>query len=292
MQTQLPPRVPLFLSVLPGLAGSQGLPGVPGRLGPHRRLLLLPPGLAASPAGVSSWARLLAHPQQPPAGASGGTATPRVNWAAQAKRLYGRKRQAAPRVVPTSQLDDLPPTATKYGFEGLSELQTADECVRRLLSLELGSHSDKLKLKKQQYIALVQRSPEDRSSTEVQIAVLTARIRNYSEHLAQHPRDKTNKRYMLMASDRRKKLLKYLRRTRYDRFEHTCTALNISFQLPPAYHRRASHRWVAKKALVVRVRQLVNERRYRARQEARAQAEQAVQAVQAVQAAPPCEGSG
>ncbi|XP_078733379.1 small ribosomal subunit protein uS15m [Lampetra fluviatilis] len=287
MQNQLPRRVPLLISVLPGLARSpQGLVGAPGCLGPCRRLLL-PPGLASSRAGVSSWARLLAQP--PRAGASGGPATPRVNWAAQAKRLYGRKRQAAPRVVATSQLDDLPPTATKYGFEGLSELQTADECVRRLLSLELGSHSDKLKLKKQQYIALVQRSPEDRSSTEVQIAVLTARIRNYSEHLAQHPRDKTNKRYMLMASDRRKKLLKYLRRTRYDRFEHTCTALNISFQLPPAYHRRASRRWLAKKALVVRVRQLVNERRYRARQEARAQA---AQAAQAEQAAPPCEGSG
>lgn len=289
MQTQLPRRVPLLISVLPG--SPQGLPGAPGRLGPCRRLLL-PAGLASSRAGVSSWARLLAQP--PRAGAGGGTATPRVNWAAQATRLYGRKRQAAapPRVVAASQLDDLPPTATKYGFEGLSELDTADECVRRLLSLELGSHSDKLKLKKQQYIALVQRSPEDRSSTEVQIAVLTARIRNYSEHLAQHPRDKTNKRYMLMASDRRKKLLKYLRRTRYDRFEHTCAALNISFQLPPAYHRRASRRWVAKKALVVRVRQLVNERRYRARQEARAQAAQATQAGQAVQAAPPCEGSG
>lgn len=66
--------------------------------------------------------------------------------------------------------------------------------------------------------------------------------------------DKTNKRYMLLAIDRRKKLLKYLRRTRYEAFENVCTQLGIQYTFPPEYYRKATQRWVAKKALCIKVR--------------------------------------
>lgn len=65
--------------------------------------------------------------------------------------------------------------------------------------------------------------------------------------------DKANKRRMLMAIDRRKKLLKNLRLVRYDAFEKVCEQLGITYSFPPLYYRRATHRWMAKKAFCLKV---------------------------------------
>ncbi|XP_020353078.1 28S ribosomal protein S15, mitochondrial-like [Oncorhynchus kisutch] len=69
----------------------------------------------------------------------------------------------------------------------------------------------------------------------------------------QKSRDKANKRWMLMAIDRRKKLLKHLRVTCYDAFEHVCQQLGITYTFPPEYYRHATLRWLAKKALCIKV---------------------------------------
>lgn len=154
---------------------------------------------------------------------------------------------------PESQLNDLPPTMLKMDYSAVPLAQTTDDLVKRLLSLELASHNEKLQLKKEQLIAKVQRDKNDRNSMEVQVAVLTARIRNYQEHLQKHHKDKANKRRMLMAIDRRKKLLKHLRLVRYDSFEKVCEQLGITYTFPPEYYRRATRRWMAKKALCIKV---------------------------------------
>lgn len=60
-----------------------------------------------------------------------------------------------------------------------------------------------------------------------------------------------------MAIDRRKKLLKYLRRTRYDLFENVCKQLGITYTFPLEYYRKATRRWAAKKALCIKVRNCV-----------------------------------
>nr|ACO13805.1 28S ribosomal protein S15, mitochondrial precursor [Esox lucius] len=155
--------------------------------------------------------------------------------------------------VMESQLSDLPPTMLKMEYAAVPLAQTADDLVMRLLTLELASHSEKLKLKTEQLIAKVQRDDADHSSTEVRVAILTSKIRNYQEHLHKHPKDKANKRWMLMAIDRRKELLKHLRATRYDTFEHVCQQLGITYTFPPEYYRHATRRWVAKKALCIKV---------------------------------------
>ncbi|TKS82368.1 28S ribosomal protein S15, mitochondrial [Collichthys lucidus] len=157
------------------------------------------------------------------------------------------------KAVPESQLSDLSPTMLKKDFAAVPLAQTTDDIVRRLLSLELASHSEKLQLKTEQLIAKVQRDENDRNSVEVQVAILTARIRNFQEHLRKHHKDKSNKRRMLMAIDRRKKLLKNLRLVRYDAFEKVCEQLGITYTFPPEYYRRATRRWVVKKAFCIKV---------------------------------------
>lgn len=152
-----------------------------------------------------------------------------------------------------SQLSDLPPTMLKMDYAAVPLAKTTDDLVKRLLSLELASHSEKLQLKKEQLIAKVQKDENDRSSVEVRVAILTARIRNYQEHMQNHHKDKANKRRMLMAIDQRKKLLKNLRLVHYDAFEKVCEQLGITYTFPPEYYRRMTRRWLAKKAFCIKV---------------------------------------
>lgn len=58
---------------------------------------------------------------------------------------------------------------------------------------------------------------------------------------------------MLMAIDKRKKLLKKLRLVRYDAFEKVCEQLGITYTFPPEYYRRVTRRWLAKKAFCIKV---------------------------------------
>ncbi|XP_056142268.1 28S ribosomal protein S15, mitochondrial [Lampris incognitus] len=169
-----------------------------------------------------------------------------------AVRHYARGTSRKKPVI-ESQLSDLPPTMLKMDYAAVPLAQTTDDIVRRLLSLEFANHRDRLQLKKEQLIAKVQRDETDRSSVEVKVAILTARIRNYQEHLQKHHKDKANKRRMLMAIDRRKKLLKNLRLVNYDTFERLCQQLDITYTFPPEYYRRLTRRWVAKKALCIKV---------------------------------------
>lgn len=167
-------------------------------------------------------------------------------------RYYARAAKKRT-TVPQSQLSDLPPTMLKMEYAAVPAIETTDDVVKRLLSLEFASQTEKLQLKMEQLIAKVQRDENDRTSVEVQVAVLTAKIRNYQEHLVKHHKDKANKRRMLMAIDRRKKLLKNLRSVRYDAFEKVCEQLGITYSFPPLYYRRATRRWIAKKAFCLKV---------------------------------------
>ncbi|NXS13938.1 RT15 protein, partial [Neodrepanis coruscans] len=160
-----------------------------------------------------------------------------------------------------SQLDDLPPTMLKKDYANLPVINSVDDVVKRLLSLEMASQKEKMKIKTQQLVEKVRRSPNDNGSFEVQgnfsllftVAALTARIRMLEEHLHKHPKDKSNRRRMLMDVDRRRKLLGYLRRVRYNTFENTCQQLGIHYSPPPAYTRRVTKRWLVKKAFCIKV---------------------------------------
>lgn len=174
------------------------------------------------------------------------------SYAIQPVRHYARRAKQK-KQDPVSQLSDLPPTMLKKEYAAVPLAQTTDDVVQRLLNLELASHSDKVKLKRDQLIAKVQMDESDCSSPQVKVAILTTRIRNYQEHLQKHAKDMANKRRMLMAIDQRTKLLKNLRLVNYDAFENVCQQLGITYTFPPEYYRRVTHRWVAKKALCVKV---------------------------------------
>ena len=64
---------------------------------------------------------------------------------------------------------------------------------------------------KAQLVAEYGKSPEDTGSTEVQIAILTYRIKELTEHLKQHPKDHHSRRGLLKMVGKRRGLLDYLK---------------------------------------------------------------------------------
>lgn len=71
---------------------------------------------------------------------------------------------------------------------------------------------------KQKLIGRFQINDKDTGSSEVQIAVLTERIRNLTEHFKSHQKDNHSRKGLLTLVSTRKKLLNYLRRTDYDKY--------------------------------------------------------------------------
>ena len=63
-----------------------------------------------------------------------------------------------------------------------------------------------------------QRGKGDTGSPEVQIALLTARINELTEHMRQHKKDFSSRRGLLKLVSQRSDLLKYLRETERDRY--------------------------------------------------------------------------
>ncbi|XP_041335219.1 28S ribosomal protein S15, mitochondrial [Pyrgilauda ruficollis] len=105
----------------------------------------------------------------------------------QAARGYARPVTKKRKDIP-SHLDDLPPTMLKKDYANLPVMSSVDDVVKRLLSLEMASQREKLKVKTQQLVEKVRRSPNDNGSFEVQVAILTAKIRTLEEHLQRHPK--------------------------------------------------------------------------------------------------------
>ena len=67
------------------------------------------------------------------------------------------------------------------------------------------------KEKKQEIIGAFGRADLDTGSPEVQIALLTARINDLTDHFKSHKKDHASRRGLLMMVSKRSSLLKYLR---------------------------------------------------------------------------------
>lgn len=74
------------------------------------------------------------------------------------------------------------------------------------------------KERKEELIRDFRRKDEDTGSAEVQIALLTTRINDLTEHLRTHRKDFASRRGLLGMVSRRRRLLNYLRRTSPERY--------------------------------------------------------------------------
>ncbi len=80
---------------------------------------------------------------------------------------------------------------------------------------------------KTEIIKRFQRHENDTGSPEVQIALLTARIKQLEEHFKVHKKDHHSRRGLLKLVGRRRKLLNYLRRTDFSRYRKLVQELGL-----------------------------------------------------------------
>jgi small subunit ribosomal protein S15 len=71
------------------------------------------------------------------------------------------------------------------------------------------------------------RGKADTGSPEVQVAVLSARISELTEHLKTHPKDHHSRRGLLRMVGRRRRLLEYLRREDVERYRSLIAKLGL-----------------------------------------------------------------
>ena len=71
------------------------------------------------------------------------------------------------------------------------------------------------------------RTPGDTGSPEVQIAILTERITELTEHLKKNPKDHHSRRGLLQMVGQRRGLLDYLKKTDLDGYRALIEKLNI-----------------------------------------------------------------
>ena len=83
------------------------------------------------------------------------------------------------------------------------------------------------KVQKQEIIAKYGRKEGDTGSPEVQIALLTGRIQELTEHLKVHKKDHHSRRGLLMMVGQRRSLLDYLKKTDIERYRAIVASLGL-----------------------------------------------------------------
>jgi len=81
--------------------------------------------------------------------------------------------------------------------------------------------------RKQELIIEYKTGEADTGSPEVQVAILSERIRNLTEHLQTHKKDFHSRRGLLVMVGQRRRLLDYLKRKNVGRYEQLIARLGL-----------------------------------------------------------------
>lgn len=83
------------------------------------------------------------------------------------------------------------------------------------------------KEKKAEAISKLARSKNDVGSPEVQVAILTERIKEVTEHVKQNKHDFMARRGLMQMVGKRKRLLKYLEKNNFETYKATVAKLGL-----------------------------------------------------------------
>lgn len=83
------------------------------------------------------------------------------------------------------------------------------------------------KEKKEAIIKEYQRGDKDTGSPEVQVAILTARINELTEHLQMHKKDHHSRRGLLKLVGQRRNLLEYYKKTNLEGYRNLISRLGL-----------------------------------------------------------------
>jgi small subunit ribosomal protein S15 len=80
---------------------------------------------------------------------------------------------------------------------------------------------------KREIVSKFGKSDNDTGSTEVQVALLTARINHLTQHLREHKKDHHSRRGLLMLVGQRRRLLKYMQKTNLEGYRELIRELGL-----------------------------------------------------------------
>lgn len=81
--------------------------------------------------------------------------------------------------------------------------------------------------KKSELVKQYARAEGDTGSPEVQVAILSERIRNLTEHFKTHKQDKHSRRGLMMLVSNRRSLLDYLKKIDVSRYQKLIESLGL-----------------------------------------------------------------
>ncbi|MCX7017095.1 MAG: 30S ribosomal protein S15 [Candidatus Sumerlaeota bacterium] len=81
--------------------------------------------------------------------------------------------------------------------------------------------------RKKELIETYKTHPTDTGSCEVQVAILTERISNLTEHFKSHAKDHHSRRGLLKMVGKRRRLLTYLEQTEIERYRKLVKQLGL-----------------------------------------------------------------
>lgn len=81
--------------------------------------------------------------------------------------------------------------------------------------------------KKAQIVAKFARKDKDTGSPEVQIALLSSRIAYLTDHIKENPKDFSSRLGLLKLVGRRKRMMKYLKKTDYSTYTKIISELGL-----------------------------------------------------------------
>ena len=84
-----------------------------------------------------------------------------------------------------------------------------------------------IKAEKTQIVETFKTHEGDTGSSEIQIAILTERIKRLTAHMAGNKRDFNTQRGLLMLVGQRRRLLKYLAKENVDRYHQVLSKLGL-----------------------------------------------------------------
>lgn len=90
--------------------------------------------------------------------------------------------------------------------------------------------ANKYSITKEQTAALIKefgKNEQDSGSAEVQVAILSERIRNLTEHLKVHKKDNHTRRGLMMLIGKRRGMLKYIKNRNIDEYRELIKKLGI-----------------------------------------------------------------
>jgi len=80
---------------------------------------------------------------------------------------------------------------------------------------------------KQELVTKFGGDEKNTGKTEVQVAILTARINHLTKHFSEHKKDHASRRGLMKMVGKRRRLLKYLMKTDIERYRAVIKELNL-----------------------------------------------------------------